>query len=446
MPDSAPEERSAGPPAPERRSFGRALLAIFSGSAAVQLIGIGAAPITARIFEPAQAGLAGVVNGLVAVSAGVACLRYEQAIALAGDRRSALHVVTLCLLIAPTLCVAALVLLGLTLDQAAALIGDPAAKPLLLAAPLSVFLLAAFSAVSQLALRDGMYQAQARARVAQSTGQIGFQLGVGALTDGRAWVMVWGFILGNLISLRMLLARQAGFWRSLRRSWDRRALAAQASEFRRFPIYGSWAAFLDSFSGSLPLFAVVSAFGTAEAGFVRMAQTLVVLPIAALTSAVASVYWTESARSVRDDPARLLPLYRMVTRRLMLAGTALIAGSALLPWIVPVVLSERWAPSGSYAVILAFPAAASLVCSGAVNLALIGLNRLESAWIVARFLLLLLVAWGARRVTTDVRTFLLLLAVAQVAGYAALIWINDRAVRRFTRSVRTSLSGASPTE
>lgn len=411
--------------------FGRAVLAMFTGSAAVQLIGLAAAPLTARIYDPDQAGLAGVINGLAAVSSGVVCLRYEQAIALASDRDRAIELAALCLLLAPAVSLlgaAALLVLG---GQVLGAADAPSARVLLLAAPLAAMVGGIFAVVTQIALRERRYRDLTGARVVQSSSQVGFQLGLGALFDGRAWVMVWGYIIGFVLGAVALARRQAGLVAELRRALRSGHLRARASEFRRFPIYGSWAAFLDSFAGSLPLFAAVAAYGSAQAGFVRMAQTLVVLPVAALTQAVAGAYWAESARRVRDAPHELLPLYRSVTRRLLLAGGALIAGSFLLPSIVPVLLSPKWTTAGQYAVILAFPAAASLVASGAVNLTLLGQNHVESGWIVGRFLLLFVVAAVASRNVSDVRAFLVLLASAQVVGYAALLWINDHAIKRF---------------
>lgn len=409
---------------------------MFSGTALVQVVGIVTAPLTARIYDPDQAGIAGVINGLAGVCAGVACLRYEQAIALPAQRRDGLAIVGLCLLIAPIVCGAGALVLMLFGADVGRLLNLDSGRRLLLVMPISILAAAVFAVAMQLSLRERAYHAIARARLAQSTTQIGLQLGIGALVDGRAWVMVWGYVAGYVLGIRSLVAGQAGLARAIRDAWDRRTLRRLATEYRRFPLFGSWAAFFDSLTGSLPLFAVVAAFGSEEAGYVRMAQTLVLLPVAALSSAVASVYWAESARSIREEPSRLLPLYRTVTRRLAAAAAALVLGSLLLPWLVPIVLSAKWSTSGEYAVILAFPAAASLISSGAVNLSLLRQNHVESAWIVGRFLLLFAVATAARRAELDVRAFLVVLASAQVAGYLALLLFNDIAVRRFSRTAQ----------
>ncbi len=413
-----------------RNPFARGLFTVSAGSAAVQLIGILSSPLTARVFSPAESGLAGVVTSLIAVCAGIACLRYEQAIPLPASREGRLRIMGLCLLV--PLVLVPLVALALLLGRGSivAILGEPRVAPFVMLVPVGILLTAVFNILSQWYTREQDFKAIVQTRLQQSTGQIGFQLSVGFLTGGQAWVQIVGYLLGFMLGIQGFLRRDWGLIRRIRGAFHWEEMRRDARSYRKFPLYNSWSSLLDTLAPTLPLYVLASLFGTAEAGHFRMAQMLVMLPIVALSSGITSVYWSESARLAQENPGELRRLYLKITRRLIGVGVVLVLGSAVLPFLVPIIFSPQWKESGYFAIIMAFPAAGSLVASAAVNLSLLNFNHWESIWIVCRLGVLITAAGVCYYLGLPPRMVLGALASVLVVGYVALVWLNVLAIDR----------------
>jgi O-antigen/teichoic acid export membrane protein len=417
-------------------SFSRAVVHLASGNAGVQAIGLLTAPITARIFAPAESGLAAVFLNLTAIASGLACARYDQAIPLPESRATRLDLLALCLRILPLTVALSILIVSFAGRALANLLNEPALENYLVLLPLAILLTAVTQMLSNWFTREAEFGVIVRSKLRQSVLQIGFQISTGALTHGSVWILLWGSVLGNVAAvvtcLRRLGADVTGIWQRAKCA----TLSPVAHRYRQFPLFNSWSAVVDSLGQTLPVFIMTSLHGAQETGWLRMAQTLVSLPVAAVSSAVANVYWSEAARRAAEAPHTIRSLYLRTTVGLAVGGALLVLGSLVLPALVPVVFGSRWGEAGSYAVVMAFPAACALLSAPAVNLATLGFNHWEAGWVIVRLALTAIAATVAHKFDLSPLATLQALATALVAGYGLLIVLNLVAIREFLRRQR----------
>lgn len=423
---------------------GRAVATVATGSAAVQVLGVLVSPITARVFDPAAQGVVAVFLSLTTICSGLAFLRYEQAVPLPATRSGRAEAASLCLWILPwaMLIFALFVLLGS--DRMARVMGEPAAARYLWVLPFSAGAAALLQVLTHWFTREGEFKVIVRGRLRQSLGQIGFQIGVGALTGGSPWALVLGNVTGSLLAMSVLLRRLPhGCAAEVRRvtGETRRAVARR---YRRFPLYASWSTALDLLAPALPVFVLAGLYGTEVNGWYRMAQTLVTLPIGAVSGAIMMVYWGEAARLTHENPRTLLKLYHRITVIIASLAPIVIAGAWLLAKLVPVLFGRRWTESGTYALVLAFPAAFSLIATPSVNLSVLGYNHLEAVWVVARIACLALATWYCSTQHLDPIDTLSVFACVLVAAYGVLVLLNFTAIRHYIREREFAPVGGDP--
>jgi len=82
-----------------KNQFARSVAVLTGGTASVQLLLVLAAPILTRLYTPEDFGLLAVFVSILGILSIIASLRYELAIPIAEDDKTALHLVVLCLLV-----------------------------------------------------------------------------------------------------------------------------------------------------------------------------------------------------------------------------------------------------------------------------------------------------------------------------------------------------------
>jgi O-antigen/teichoic acid export membrane protein len=421
---------------PWRRLGGGAFAAsvgkLMTATVFAQVIGLAAAPLTARIFEPATVGINALFVHVAAILSVAACLRFDQAVPLARERHVRVATVALSLMVLGVVVAGLSVVLPMLSDQSGpAALRSLASYVWLL--PLVVLLVAANQVLTSWSIREGAFGSIARSRLLQSAGQVGYQTLGGFATSGHVLVLLTGTIVGNLALLWGMARRlDASFWTQLRalRFAEVRRVAA---EYRQFPIYNSWSALLDTLALALPLLAIGFLHGPREAGIFRMAFALTVLPITALSGATANVYANRAAIEVHEDVTALSRRHLRLTCVLAAIGAALILGAQLLPFIVPVLLGRQWADAGTLGTTLAVSAAFGLVVS-IDNLNLLRRNRWEAMWIVGKLSLMAAAVAYVHREHLGLDAAVRLFVLTQVASYVSLFLLNRFALRQHHKS------------
>ena len=311
----------------DRLLKGVAVLA--GGSVAAQLITAVAAPISTRLYTPADYGLAVVYGSVLGMAAIVASGRYELAIPLPADHETGLDLLALCLVLVTGAAALSAALIYSVGDGALALVHAPQLRPYMWLFPVSVLGAGAYQAMNYWAVRRRIYGRIAHTRVVQSVGGAVTMIGVGAAHHGPL-----GLLLGNIVSQtagvsvlgRDALATARGLPRAISvRPW-RVAVA-----YRHFPLFSAGAAILNSAATTLPPIMLAAFYTPQVTGLFGLAQRMIPLPMVLVGAAVSQVFLGEAAQLLHSAPEELPRLFGRVTRKLVLLSVVIVA----LAWLRP---------------------------------------------------------------------------------------------------------------
>ena len=322
----------------------RGVLALVSGSATGQLVALAAAPILARIYSPASFGEFSYVISLCMILVTVASLSFEAAVPLAGSTCDAQRLTRLALASAglTTLVVTLLVaLFSPLITQAAGFEMTPWVWWL----PALLWVTSVFVVLSQAALRDRSYYPVARRTLTQNVGTSVTQVGLGTVTQSAAGLLTGQFVgrLLGIVSLgstvHELLSRptEGGYRGTIKRYW-------------RFPLVYTPSAALNVLGAQLPLILIGIGFGVQSAGYLGVAQRIVVIPAGLIGIAVTQVFSAEISSRLRSGVRENRSIYIRASIRLGTLGVCLTVGVVTLsPVVFPAALGQQWVPAGAFA-------------------------------------------------------------------------------------------------
>jgi O-antigen/teichoic acid export membrane protein len=407
---------------PPTLSLARAVSLLASSTMAGQALLLVLSPVLTRIYSPADFGALAVFSAVTSVVTTVASLRWELAVPLASDDEQGLDLMVLGgVSIAVVSLLAAVLLLpfgGLLVSTTE----TPELQPFLWCIPLAILGGGIYQLLTYWVLRTrtfGVIASSSLARSgAQGAGQLAF--GFGGMGGGG---LVLGQVFGQLFGcLRMLrLVRQAAgdyvlVWTRVRDS---------ARRFRRFPLLTTPATLLNVAGRQSPTLLIAVLAGPVWAGFYALAERVVNLPMRAVGSAVAQVFYGELSRLVREGRWRegLRTFLRTSFAMLALALVPGLVLAGLGPTLFELVFGANWRLSGE----LARPLAALMVFQLTTSpvsqtLNLFGMQGVQLAVDAARFMAVLIVMAGAWYLTSEPQT-MIIGYVAVVSALYAIIWV-----------------------
>ena len=340
----------------------RGVLTILAGTATGQAIALLAAPVLSRLYTPSDLGVLTVVTALAAALTPVAAMRLELAVPLPKSEHDALRLVRLGLISAGTTAVAGTVVVAVSRDWIADRFTNAHLASWLWFVPAVGATMASFLLLNQLAIRHRRYGAVGRRNLLSSACNVTTQLGAG-LAGLRPGGLVVGLAVGQLVGATSLLAGA-----NLRKQHDedrtRTPLSGLLVRYRRFPLLLAPAGLLNTLGLQLPPLLVAYLYGSAAAGWLGLAQRVLVLPVMLVGQAVAQVYLGELSRDVRMQGDRTRSLFMRTSARL--AVVALVGVLPLLvlgPHLFGMVFGQSWIRSGSFAQALALGLGAQMVSS-----------------------------------------------------------------------------------
>lgn len=312
-------------------------LALILGTAIGQVVTLAVTPVLARMYSDTDFGYLSLVLSSASIAAPAAALRLESALMLPRSKRDAtalLGVGVLSAVIVSTLSAGVLTLLF-----AMGLLENMARLPwIALWVAVIVFLTAAFTLLSQYALRGHRYGPVARRSVYQSALAAGAQLGFGLVAPTPTG-LIGGYALGRMagiapltLALRAELERfsRADVWKVLREYW-------------RFPVLFTPSAVLNSAGLVLPVLFVGTWFSVADAGQWAMADRLLAAPLVLVATSVGQVAEAHMSETYRESRPGLARYYLAVSGVLATLSVLLVTTIVFVgPWLVPVFLGSGW--------------------------------------------------------------------------------------------------------
>jgi O-antigen/teichoic acid export membrane protein len=411
--------------------FGRSVAVLAGGTALGQGLVVLATPLITRLYTPEDMGALTVYMSILAILLVAVCLRYELAIPLPKEDKTAANLLAVSLLAVVLTSVLAAILLAVLGGSIVRWINTPNLAGYLWLLPVGMLGGGIYKALSYWALRRKAFSRIAGTRLNQSAGQVLVQLVLGFMRIRPLGLLV-GQVVGQVAG-SSTLGNMA--WRQDKPSLkgvSPAGVASAASRYRRFPLLSSGSSLLNSGALQLPALLLAALYGPQVAGWFGLTQRLIRAPMTLVGDAVAQVYLAEAAVLAQTDQKAVQKLFFKTALRLLLVGGIPLALIGVVgPWLFPIVFGKGWSEAGVYVQILAAMFVFQFVVSPiSQTLNILERQDLQLAWDSGRLLLMGGVFWlGSSARLLPART-LTLYSVAMAVAYVALFVLSFLALRR----------------
>ncbi|MCJ7443031.1 MAG: oligosaccharide flippase family protein [Methanotrichaceae archaeon] len=338
---------------PSRAAFITDVLKLGGGTAIAQALSILASPLLTRLYGPEAFGIQAIFLSITGIFSVIACLRYEFAIMLPREDEEAANLLGLCLLLTTIISALFVPVLWLGQGKLLNLLNAPDLAPYLWLVPLAVFLSGIFVALNFWNSRTGHFGRLSIARVIASVSSTGTALIMGLASYSGGGSLIGAGILGSTVSA-VILGGQ--IWRDEHRifqgSISPKGIKNGLLRYRRFPIFDTWAALLNSISSQLPVFLLAAFFSSIIVGYYALALW-VLLPISLVSSAIMQVFFQRASSAVFKE--QLAHFVEEIVSYLVLIGFYPFLLILLFGKDFYIVLfGSQWSEAGVYSQILSF--------------------------------------------------------------------------------------------
>lgn len=403
-----------------KNRIARTVLALTSGTAMAQIIGLAVMPIVTRLYTPAEIGIISLFLSFLAFWSATLSLRYSQALLVAKDDAESHELQRLCMIMTTVMSLLGLpVLWGM---QHFDLFGFGLLPGIAIVVTLPVLLgQGTFMTYRAWALRARLVPAIARAAVVRAGANAATRIGFGLAGAGAGGLFAAEFAGACASMLGLARATHRHFADSKPARISSAQLRAIAWKYKKYPLLEAPSTWIDALTLALPLPMIVMLYGPAEAGWFGLARLIVAAPNTQIGTAVADVFQMELAGAVlARDPRRAKGIFYQFMRKMALLGLLPLAGALILgPLLMPWIFGKDWTQAGLAAAAIAPWMYAALIISPLSRLlSVLQAQEFKLFYDVSAILLLAAAFFVSRFMALSFIQFLLMVTVANVLGYA----------------------------
>lgn len=331
----------------------RGVVAIVTGTAAAQALGVIVSPLLTRLYTPEAMGIWGMFVSFLGVATVAATLRYEMAIVAARRERDAIRLTQASLLLG--VLTALLGAVAIEVLRRTNVMGYGVLDTWVSFLVFPALLGTAWGTVLRYySTRLGLFEL------------VGTSVAIQGLTRTLAQLFLFplswaGLLVGEvlsrflaLITFRRVLPAASGFPLCLN----------ILSKYRMYPLVYVPSGLLDTLALMAPVPIFVALFGPAVGGSLALAQRVIAVPLNLVGTAVADVFYSRASELARTRPEALRSFLKVTMFKLSLVAVPL--GFLLwlvVPGIVPWVFGSEWRDTGKFVAALAPWLSAQLVVS-----------------------------------------------------------------------------------
>lgn len=332
--------------------FVRGVAVLAGGAALGQAVVILASPLLTRLYTPEDFGVLAVYISILSILLVVASLCYELSIPIPEDDETAANLLALCLAIVSGMSLLTGIGVWILGDRIVNWTNTPALSPYLWLLPLGLLGSGIYQVFNYWAVRGKAFTRIARTRLNQSLGQVLTQLGLGLMQIGPV-----GLLLGQVVGRTAGSSTLATLaFRQDRGSFKRISLVKvgwAARQYRRFPMFLSGSALLNSAGLQLPALLLAAFYGPQVAGWFALGQRVIGVPIELVGVAVSQAYLGEAPALARDNPRALYRLFIRTVLWMSLIISLPIGLVALFgPELFAFIFGQEWSEAGLYVQLL----------------------------------------------------------------------------------------------
>ena len=334
-------------------TFAGNVLKLVTGSVVAQGVGVLIAPIIARLFAPEAFGVAALFTSITGIITVVACLRYELSIMLPKTDEEAVNLLGVSLFFVLIITCISVLIIFFADDVIVNLLNSPELKRYLWLIPVSVFVSGTFLALNYWNSRTKNFSRLSVARVISSVVAQTTKLSAGFTGFVSGGVLIVTNILGQIVSTFVLGVQ---IWRDNQQLFKEnikwKKIIAGMKRHKKFPIYGTWSALLNTTSQQLPTLLLSFYFSPKIVGFYALGQAVLSMPMVLVGGAVSQVFF-QKASEAHNHMGNLSKVVEEVFKRLVSLGIFPILLLTLIGKdIFIIAFGARWAEAGVYIQIL----------------------------------------------------------------------------------------------
>ena len=350
---SGTEVKENGGSKDEKKSFGRDVGKLVTGTLVAQAVALCLTPIITRIFSPEIYGIASVFVSIVSILTVISCMRYELAILLPKEQREAGGVFLACLGV--VLCLTLILILVFLLfgDIIVSLFNVPELSPFVLLIPLLVFIDGVYLALRYWNTRNKRFGTQAATQALQSITGSGCKLGLGLLGYVQALSLIIAQIVGQSMGTIILLVRalRADF-PLLKESFSLSNIFSQMKRYRKFPLIDTWSSFMNVVSWQLPVLMLSGFFSPVIAGLYSVGFSMIQMPMNFIGNSIRQVFLQRCATAKNNGTLPEL-VKEICSVLIMLSVMPFLLLGVVGGDLFGMVFGSEWYEAGVYAQILA---------------------------------------------------------------------------------------------
>jgi len=337
----------------DKKSFGKDVGKLVSGTVVAQVVGICLMPIITRIFSPEIYGLAAIFTSIVSILTGVSCLQYELAIILPKEDKDAGSVFCACLSILFCFSIVLIPVFFFFGDTILGWFNGPELSSYVMLIPLLVFIDGLYLVMRYWNTRKKRFGTQATTQVIQSISGNGLKLGfgLGGLVNAGSLIIaqIIGQTLGTLVLFFQMIRYDAA---KIRAGCSLTAIKAQMLRYKKFPLINTWSQLVNTVSWQLPVLMLSGLFSSTIAGLYTLGFMMLQLPMSLIGGSIGQVFFQRASvakhegnlPSVVEDTCSLLFLLSICPFLLL----CVVGGD-----LFSIVFGEIWRDAGIFAQILA---------------------------------------------------------------------------------------------
>jgi lipopolysaccharide exporter len=407
-------------PRDRRTSFGADVLKLVSGTTAAQALSILAAPLMTRLYAPAAYGTLALFTSITSVLGVIACMRYEFSIMLPASDEEATNLLALSLAFAALVSALTIPVIWWGREPLLEWLNAPQLWAYLWLVPPAVFVAGVFLALNYWNSRTKHFARLSVARVTSAVATTSAMLGAACAGHSTAGAMIAASVGGQAVTTTVLGAQ---IWRDHGKLFLRtvrwREMLAGLKRHRKFPVFSTGSALLNTASWQLPALLLFRFFSSTIVGYYALGFRILHMPMTMMGAAIAQVFFQRAAEAHVEGT--LSCLVESTLRRLVMIGlfpmlTLTIVGRDLFA----VVFGSRWVEAGVYTQMLGIWALVWFVASPLSTLFIVlEKQELYVMWDAVNFATRL-VSLGIGGAVHNPRVAILLFASSGVVTYGCM--------------------------
>ena len=329
------------------------VIKLVSGTSIAQVLGIMAAPILTRLYDPEAFGLLALFTSITGVLGIATCLRYNLSIMLPRSDDEAANQLGICFVAVLIVSLFCIPLIWLGKGQIIHWLNAPGLAFYLWVIPPTVFVFGIFLALKNWNTRMRNFGQLSVARAGTTVATTSISIGGGYAGYATGGTLIWANVFGQVIvtaflGIQTFMNSGGLFQKEIRFDKMLRGL----KKYKKFPLIEMPGAIINAIAQQAPPIVLAFFFPQTYVGYFALTIRIVHLPMTFIGGALSQVFF-QRASAVREDKYKLAGL----TEKMFISFINIALFPAVLLTILgrdlfAMILGHNWAEAGIYAQIL----------------------------------------------------------------------------------------------